>query len=387
MRWRADTGLRAAAFCGLAALGLFTASCASTAPPGGSPAQLQAAARLRGFDPDAVVVPFRVGEAERAWLARTLPEEEIRGMTDRRRLELLLERLEDERGILYRRGSTGTARETFERRTANCLGFMNLFIGLARELDLSAYYVLVEDQPLYSREGDLVVSSDHVAAGFGPVRDMLLLDFSRDRATTYRQLFVLTDLQATAKYYSNKGAELVQAGEIDAALPWLEDALRLAPELAPSWVNAGVARRRDGDLAGAESAYGRALELDPELASAYHNLAGLLRVLGRVDEAEALMAVLRRVGGDNPFSYLSLGDWSAESGRVDEARRYYERALELARDEAEPYAALGELELARGRDARAERWLRRARKRSPDDPRTARLAARLAERAEEPPPG
>ncbi|MBZ0268608.1 sulfatase-like hydrolase/transferase, partial [bacterium] len=54
----------------------------------------------------------------------------------------------------------------------------------------------------------------------------------------------------------------------DEARRHLEKALELEPDRAPTWSNLGLARRRQGDEAGAREAWRRALELDPELESA-----------------------------------------------------------------------------------------------------------------------
>jgi len=361
---------------------LLLSGCASAPPPWLGEDELRAAIRARGLDPETIIVPFELGPEEKEWLAQEVPEVS----SERAQLELLLERLSDDdgRAIFYRRGFTGTARETFAFGAANCLGFMNLFIGMARELDVLAYYVLVEDQPLYNKEGDLIIASDHVAAGFGPRRDMLLLDFNRDTPAFYQDLRVLTDLEALAKYYSNRGAEMLQEGRGKEAREWLEIAVQLEPGLAPSWVNLGVARRRTGRLDEAEEAYRTALELDPTTSSAYQNLAGLLRIRGRGEEADNLLEVLRKLGSNNPYSYLSLGDWSRAAGRLDDARRFYHRALNLAPETAELYAALGQVDLADGRLRKARRWLRRALELDATDPRTIELGQRLGRRVTDP---
>jgi tetratricopeptide (TPR) repeat protein len=382
----------------VAAVAALASGCASAAvAPGMARSDLEAAIRIRGLDPREVVVPFAVGSEALAWLKESSP----RHGTPGDRLRSLLGRLMEEKGlgVIYERAFTGTADEVFALRRANCLGFMNLFVGLARELEITAFFVAVEDESSYDREGDLVLVSDHVAAGFGSGGDFLLLDFVEGPTPEYSSLRPLTDLEAVAKYYSNRGAELMRDGRAREAAAWLETAVRLEPELAASWVNLGVARRRTGDLAGAEAAYQRALELDPETASAYQNLAALLRLKGRTEEARSLLALIRRLNARNPYSFLSLGDWSLEAGRVEEARRFYRRALTLGAGrvepaarraastdappapqrtaEAEAAAALGELELVAGHPDRALRWLRRAQRLDPAGDRATRLAASL----------
>jgi len=373
--------------------------CASEgSPPGLSRAELGAVVRLRGLDPAEVVQPFAIGPEPRQWLR----ENARRSGSPADRLRHLLDRLmaDDGLGIIYERNFTGTADEVFTSRKANCLGFMNLFVGLAREMELTAFFVAIEDASFFDREGDLVIVSDHVAAGFGSGTELLLLDFAPGPPRHYQGLRPLSDPEAVAKYYSNRGAELLREARAREAADWLERAVKLEPGLAPSWVNLGVARRRMGDLAGAEEAYRTALELDATTASAYQNLAALLHLKGQDEQALSLLALIQRLGSRNPYGYLSLGDWSLEAGRTDEARRFYQRALALGAGtadpgarpdrsaaaaasrqrsaEAEAAAALGELELGAGHPGRARRWLRRAQRLDPAGERTARLAASLA---------
>ncbi len=364
---------------GLAWMLLLGAGCASAPPPAKPWRQaLEAELAGRGFSPTALTIPFEIDPSGRAWLAQEKPLSE----PDADPLQRLLDRMvaEDGLGITYLRSFTGTATEVMEQRKANCLGFVNLFVAMARELGLEAFFVAVEDRPVYDRAGDLVLISDHVSAGFFSAGELRLLDFQAGEDPSYKQVRPVSDLDALARYYSNRGAELVREGKAREAKGWLETAVRIAPSLPASWVNLGVARRRIGDLPGAEAAYRTALETDPATLSAYQNLAALLRLRGQEEEAIRLLAATEKAGNRNPYSYLSLGDWNRESGRLEEARRCYRRALLLDSLKAEPYAALGELELEGGHLDRARRWLRKAKKLDPADERTSSLEQRLAGR-------
>lgn len=360
-------------------LSLSALACASAPLPDRAwrPA-LEAELATRGLDGADLTVPFELDAAGHAWLAA----EELATQPVGDPLQYLLERMvaDDGLGIRYERSFTGTAAEVMQRRKANCLGFVNLFVALAREMGQPAFFVAVDDRPIYDREGDLVLISDHVSAGFGDRGDLRLLDFQEGENPEYRQVHAVSDVEALAKYYSNRGAEMVREGKAKEAREWLETAVKIAPSLPASWVNLGVARRRTGDLAGAEVAYRTALETDPRTLSAYQNLAALLRLRGDEEEAIRLLASTERAGNRNPYSYLSLGDWNRESGRLVEARRCYRRALLLDGLKAEPYAAMGQLELAGGHPDRARRWLRKAQKLDPADERAAQLEQRLAER-------
>lgn len=352
------------------------AGCVSAGPT--SVAGVARELRQRGVDPSAVVVPFELTDEMRAWVHGKVPD----SGTSEQRLEQLLTAIVNPSalGLTYEGGRTNTAREAFATRKANCLGFTSLFVGMARELGIPAFYLGVDDVERFERDGDLLVISGHVSAGFGMGGGKIkILEFVNAPKVEYRHIHRLSDLTAISLYYSNHGAELLRAGRTEEPLPWLRKAAEIDPELSDAWVNLGVGLRRSGDLNGAEAAYRRALEVNPEAASAYQNLAVLLRLRGHRQEADDLTALSSRAAAQNPFSYLALGDLSLTNGRLEEARRFYRRAMRLNQEDAEPYAALGLAALAGGDRTEAKKWLRRAAAKDKGNERVRRLESRLAE--------
>lgn len=322
------------------------------------------------------LVPFALNDEMAAWVHEAV------GAAERdKRLDRLVEAVTETSmlGVEYKAGHTGSAVEVFESRIANCLAFTQMFVGMARELDLAAYFVEVSHVENFEREGDLIVISDHVAVGFGPRHTMRLIDFGLREDERGFRVSPISDLTATALYYSNRGAEALRAERLDEAVAWLEDAVRIDPELASAWANLGVAQRRSGRTDQAESSYRQALVVDPGLSSALVNLAVLLRLNGRTEEADDLLLMADVKRNRNPFTYIALGDLSLRYGRLDEAERFYSRARRLGPDEAAPAAALGEVLLRRGERKAAEKLLRRAQRLEPDgDRRIDRLVRLLA---------
>ena len=322
------------------------------------------------------LVPFALNDEMAAWVHEAV------GQAERdKRLDRLVEAVTETSmlGVEYKAGHTGSAVEVFESGIANCLAFTQMFVGMARELDLAAYFVEVSHVENFEREGDLIVISDHVAVGFGPRHAMRLIDFGLREDERGFRVSPISDLTATALYYSNRGAEALRAERLDEAVAWLEDAVRIDPELASAWANLGVAQRRSGRTDQAESSYRQALVVDPGLSSALVNLAVLLRLNGRTEEADDLLLMADVKRNRNPFTYIALGDLSLRYGRLDEAERFYSRARRLGPDEAAPAAALGEVLLRRGERKAAEKLLRRAQRLEPDgDRRIDRLVRLLA---------
>jgi Flp pilus assembly protein TadD len=331
----------------------------------------------RGIDASTVVLPYELTPEMKAWAHEMVPE----GAPPEDRLQLLLKALLDPKrlNLTYEAHFTGTAVDAFARRKANCLAFTNLFVGMARELGVPVFYLDVDDIQKFEKEGDLVVVSGHISAGYGNGRETRILDFSAAPVANYRGIKQISDQTAVALYYSNRGGELLRGGKHEEALGWLRIAVALDPELSRGWINLGVALRRNGDSNGAEAAYRKALELDPEAVSAYENLASVLRLRGRSQEADELLALTGKVGSRNPFNLLSLGDLALAHKRLDEAHRFYKKALRLYGGNAEPYAALGIWAKASGNTREARKWFKKAVALNAADDRVRILAAELGE--------
>jgi Tfp pilus assembly protein PilF len=356
-----------------------TAACRSLAPGAAAEPDLARGLRARHLDPAAVIVPWQLDAEMRIWAHRNVSDQ----LPTEQRLDRLLAVLLGQEGLdlTYQTGATGTARDVFASHRANCLAFTSLFVGMARELGIDAFYLEVGDIEKFEREGTLVVASDHVTAGFGSGSLLRILEFTPLGKPNYRRLHRISDLTAIALFYSNRGAELLRTNQERESLVWLRQAVAVDPELARGWINLGVALRRSGDPAGAEAAYRKALEADPSAVAAYQNLAMLLFVTGRGPEGDQLMALSGKLDIRNPFNFLSLGDVALSHGRFEEARHFYRKAQHLEGAGAEAEAALGQLALAQGDRRQARRWLRKAAARDGTNERVRRLAAQLGEGA------
>jgi Flp pilus assembly protein TadD len=354
------------------------AACRTASPRVSEESELRRELREHGVDPGTVVIPWHLTSEMRQWAHREVPD----NLAVQDRLQRLLSALlgSEGLGLEYQAGTTGTAEEAFASHRANCLGFTSLFVGMARELGVGVFYLDIGDVEKFEREGNLVVESGHITAGYGAASMLRILEFTPVAQPNYRLLRRVSDRTAIALYYSNRGAELLRSGDESGALAWLRKAIVIDPELARGRINYGVALRRSGDLAGAEAAYRKALEEDPGAVAAYQNLAALLYAAGRRSEADELMTLSSKLDNRNPFNFLALGDVALSHGRTEEARRFYRKAQRLEGAEAESAAALGQLELATGNPREARRWLRKAAGRDSENDRVQRLAAQLGEK-------
>jgi len=355
----------------LLALLLTAAACAST--PRTSELVIRDL-RDKGL-PASVAEPLEIDSEMRAWVLDKVgfvgPQHD--------RVRILLHEILTRREVPFRyvRGSTSTARDAWSTGAANCLTFSHLFVGLAREIGLEVYYLRVRDLASFDRQEGLIVASEHVTAAYGPGAQRLVLEFSDRPVKQYAEVEPISDVTALALHYSNQGAEMIRSDRNQEAAERLELATKIDPDLGDAWLNLGVARRRLGDVGGAESSYRRALEASPEMVSAFHNLAALLESMGRREEAQVLIDLAAGAGTRNPWTLLSLGDLAMRNDRLAEAERYYRRARQLDPKNPEAWAALGDWAVATDNVSAARRFLRRASSLDAANPRVRALEFRL----------
>jgi tetratricopeptide (TPR) repeat protein len=83
----------------------------------------------------------------------------------------------------------------------------------------------------------------------------------------------------------NLAAHYQDAGDWEQTGLLLDRAEAVQPRSAEVWRRKGLARKLNGDMAGAERDYRRALKLDQTMAEAHYNLANLSYEAGRIDSA------------------------------------------------------------------------------------------------------
>jgi tetratricopeptide (TPR) repeat protein len=204
----------------------------------------------------------------RSWLARE--GHDLEPLERLRRLHDLLVRGESTaiREIVE---PTPTAAEAFATRRADCVGFALLLASLANVAGVPVDFALVDEAevtPVEAR-GTLRIRRLHLAV----TASGRVFDLGGESAFDPRLDRTIGERSATALYLSNRGAQTLAGGRLDAAIELLWNALRFDNSLASVWTNLGVALRRRGDSTGAILAHEMALRLDPSDATVRNNLA------------------------------------------------------------------------------------------------------------------
>lgn len=347
------------------AVALLAAGCASGGASSRiaySPEAFVVATRAQAPDisPEDLVVPFRVTPE---MVARAL-DVTSGAMTDFEKADRLMKSLTDEDafGLRYDAVATSTPDVTVEQGYGNCLALTSIFIGLARQIGLSAYYVDASDRVNdLRREAEIIVDSGHIAGAVRTERGYTLVDYD-GRVSRYRTFRIIDDITALAHFYNNRGFESIfEAHQADTPVPWegvLHDfqlAIMVRSDFTLAYNNLGVAYTRLGDLDAAEAAYREAIASDTESDAAYHNLGNLW--MRRGDIAQALVeydhALERRKR--NPYLQYHRGLAQYRLGDLDAAEESFKKAIGLERTYIEPRNLLAQVYYQQGRVEEAEK--------------------------------
>jgi len=262
--------------------------------------------------------------------------------------------------LQYSLTPTRNAVATYSTREGNCLSFVNLFVGVAREIGLNPYYVEVTDLQKWNHRDGMVVSQGHIVAGMYLDGVLRTFDFLPYRRKAYRDFKPIDDLTAAAHYYNNLGAEALLAGDLDRARELLTTATRIAPRFEKAINNLGVAESRGGHPEKAMEIYQRGLEVSPDDSTILINMARSLQQLGRQPEAAQLLTKIEGINTTNPFFFVYQGEMALTRGENDKALDYMVRALRLDSELPEVHLGLVKVYLALGDMEKARHHLGRA---------------------------
>jgi Flp pilus assembly protein TadD len=255
--------------------------------------------------------------------------------------------------LQYKADATHTVAESYRTRQVNCLSFTLMALALAREAGLKAQGQQIDRVLAWNLTNDVVMQSLHANAVVTIGGRDFMVDIASSRLYAAVMDYKVDDQQMFASFYGNRAMELMATGRAAYAKPWLDRAMKLSPQDATLWNNAGVLSQRLGDVAGAETWFLRAARQDPRLTSVYYNLVALYH--GRGDSTRAAFWQERadKILRHDPYYQFSLGERNVQAGDYSGAVRYYRRAISLDGREqlfhfglARAYARLGKMDAA-----------------------------------------
>ena len=169
----------------------------------------------------------------------------------------------------------------------------------------------------------------------------------RNAATLFEHALAVEERNPVA--HMNFGFELLQAGDVDAAIGHLERSIELRPYYLNARVELGNALLKRGRTGEAVVQYTLATQIDPRSVAALTNLGHALALQGRVDEAIPYHEQALRIDPTYAVAHDNLGMALAEKGRTADARAHFEAALRQDPLDANALNNLGTMLIREGR--------------------------------------
>ncbi len=259
------------------------------------------------------------------------------------------------------------ADEAFRQGKGNCLSFSAMFITMARESGLRAYFQEVEIPPNWNNVEDNLLVSKHVNAVVYHRGHTFTMDVSRRKSREIEQTRRLSDSEAEAQYYNNLGADALIEGDTALAYAYFRKGLETHPQSAYIWSNLGVILRRNGQSEDAKLAYRTALSLQPNQSVALTNLLFMYNEDGNLEEAAKLEARVERNQRKNPYYVQHQAELALEEKRYSEAIALARKAIRMDADEYRFYYTLAQSQYQAGHLELAQTNLTKARALAPNE--------------------
>jgi len=143
--------------------------------------------------------------------------------------------------------------------------------------------------------------------------------------------------------YHKLGDAVLAEGQVDTAIKYYSEAIRIKPDFIPARINMGVALRKDGKLEKALDQLSKALSLKKNFATIHYEIGLTLEEMGRYDEAISHFRKVLRINPDHAKAYNNLGVILARQGEYKEAIASFYKAIRIDTRYAGAYYNIGKL--------------------------------------------
>jgi Flp pilus assembly protein TadD len=272
--------------------------------------------------------------------------------------------------------TTSNASESLGQNRGNCLSLAILTKSLADITGIEIAYQLVESEPVYQKEGNLVISSQHIrtvlfepnrlnAGSFNIFPSRIIIDYF----PTYnsRILRKVGEAEFFSMFYSNRAVEAMFKDN-NLAYWYLKKALELKPDDSNALNIMALIHERAGYADYAEKIYVYGLEYSDkdadneknqylDLLNNYHSL--LIRQR-RTEDAEKIALKISKRDESNPFKWISLGNEAYNERNYQKAISYFRKAKKLAPYLHDIYAGISRSQFQLGNNIGAGKSLEKA---------------------------
>jgi Flp pilus assembly protein TadD len=265
----------------------------------------------------------------------------------------------------YNPAKTLSAEDAFTQKTGNCLSFSNMFIAMAREAGMKAWYQEVEVPTEWSSVNETLLVSRHVNAVAKDAYMEYIVDVGKKYRADETMSRKISDREALAQFYNNLGVDALIDNQLAVAYAYFVKAIETYPTRAFFWSNLAVVYRRNGQMADAEATYKTAIRLDSNEMVAHNNLYAIYIEQGNEAAARDIKSRVERHRRKNPYYLQQLSVEAVDEGRYDDAVKLIRKAIKIKEEEYRFHVTLASYLALSGEQDKALKSLERAKQLAP----------------------
>jgi Tfp pilus assembly protein PilF len=294
--------------------------------------------------------------------------------TEKARMLRLVRYLGDVDGLSFRYHpqQSLSAERAFFARQGDCMSYANLYVALARLMDVSVRFVRITQLPVTWESHGRFFESSHMAVAFGRESawdQSLVVDFGNTHTAPWRFALYddVPDELAFALFQNNVAVEKMVGGEVVEAERILRFLLARSPDVPEVHNNLGLALLQAGRVAEAMDVLQAGVQRFPRFRPLYANAVQAARRLGDVQLADSLQQRGRALLEDDPSWNFNEGLRSYQGHAFLEAAVRFEKALLADPDNVRLLAWTARAHLAAGQFRQGLEEVERIRSRPSSD--------------------
>jgi tetratricopeptide (TPR) repeat protein len=266
----------------------------------------------------------------------------------------------------YDADKTFNASDTFTYKAGNCLSYTNMFLAMARESGLHAYYQIVRVPPSWDADSGYLIRYTHINVLVKGVKldkfggGEFTVDFNAVHPEPDYHRKIVSDQYAESLFYANRSVNLIRAGQQREGFANLRRAIELVPDNPDLWINLGAFYGKRGNYQAAIDTYDVALTIDAGNKGAISGLSRAYGNLGDEEQARYYADQVKRYREKNAFYHFALAQAQYERENYDGALDAINTAIGLKRRNARFYFMRGLAEQKLGDTQAAKKSFRRA---------------------------
>jgi len=284
--------------------------------------------------------------------------------------------------------ATLTARDAFEKRQGNCLSLAILTTAIARLAAVEVGYQLMDMRPVYSKQGQVVFTAQHVRSIlYDPdyvsktdtivfMRPLIIIDYFPTNRSSIKEMVSENDF--VSMYFRNIAADAIAERDYKKAFWLADESLKYSPNNSHALNMLAVIYENMGYQQNAEQLYQYGLKYSQEELELLSNYKSFLARHKRYQEAELIKQRIEQINEPNPFDWLKQADEELAMNNLDEALRYYNKVIQLAPYLHHGYAGKAKIEFLRGNTSRAKIAFKKAKEMTVDEETSLLMRAKLS---------